>query len=237
MANVLIIAGKEVRTYFASPMAYIIAAFYVGLSGYFFGTSVSKPFAEAGVADYLIPSTLILTLWTPLVTMRLLAEEHKLGTLEMLLTAPVRDWEIVLGKYLASLVILTATVGLTLYYVVLLFWLGDPDPGPILTGYLGLLLYGAAALAVGLFASSLTGNQILAGTVGMSILLLLNYIQGAAAVVSGWPAQLLQAISLSSRYADFTRGLLDLSSVVFYLTFAAFFLWATVKTLESHRWR
>jgi ABC-2 type transport system permease protein len=237
MRHVLIIARKEVGTYFSTPMAYVIAAFYVGLTGYFFGTAVSKPFAEAGVADYLLPSTLVLTLWAPLVTMRLLAEEQKLGTLEMLLTAPLRDWEIVLGKYLASLAILAATVGVTLYYVLLLFCLGDPDPGPIVSGYLGLLLYGAATLAVGLFASSLTGNQIVAGTMAMSILLLLNYIQGAATVVTGWPAQLLQAISLSSRYTDFTRGLLEAPSVVFYLTFTVFFLCLTVKVLESHRWR
>jgi ABC-2 type transport system permease protein len=237
MSKILIIAGKELKAYFTSPMAYLIAACYVGLTGYFFGTAMSKPFAEATIVDYLIPSTLILTLWAPLMTMRLFAEEERLGTLEVLLTAPVRDWDIVLGKYLASLVILAATIALTFYFAGLLFWLSDPDPGPILSGYLGLLLYGAAALAVGLFTSSLTSNQILAGTLAMSILLLLNYIQGAAAILTGWPAGLVEAISLSHRFSGFSRGLIASADVVFYLTFTAFFLCCTVKALESHRWR
>src|SRR5665647_2427678 len=121
MKTVGTIAWKEIKTYFASPIAYVIAAFYVGLTGYFFGTAISKPFAEASCADYLIPSTLILTLWAPLITMRLFSEEQKLGTLEVLLTAPTRDWEIVIGKYLASLAILATTIAITLYYVLLLF--------------------------------------------------------------------------------------------------------------------
>ncbi len=237
MSQILTIAGKELKAYFTSPMAYLIAACYVGLTGYFFGTAMSKPFAEATIVDYLMPSTLILTLWAPLMTMRLFAEEERLGTLEMLLTAPVRDWDIVLGKYLASLVILAATIAATFYFAGLLFALSNPDPGPILSGYLGLLLYGAAALAVGLFTSSLTSNQILAGTLAMSILLLLNYIQGAAAVLSGWPARLVEGISLSHRFGGFSRGLIDSADVVFYLTFTVFFLCCTVKALESHRWR
>lgn len=237
MNKTFAIAGRELKAYFTSPMAYLIAACYVALTGYFFGNAASKPFAEATIVDYLIPSTLILTLWAPLMTMRLFAEEERLGTLEVLLTAPVRDWEIVIGKYLASLVILTATVAVTFYYAALLFCLSDPDPGPILSGYLGLLLYGAAALAVGIFTSSLTSNQILAGTLAMSILLLLNYIQGAAVILSGWPARLVEGLSLSHRFTGFSRGLVSSADVVFYLTFAAFFLCLTVKALESHRWR
>lgn len=237
MSKTLTIAGKELKVYFTSPMAYLIAACYVGLTGYFFGTAMSKPFAEATIVDYLIPSTLILTLWAPLMTMRLFAEEERLGTLEVLLTAPVHDWEIVLGKYLASLVILAATIAVTAYYAALLFGLSDPDPGPILSGYLGLLLYGAAALAVGIFTSSLTSNQILAGTLAMSLLLLLNYIQGAAAILSGWPGRLMEGLSLSQRFAGFSRGLIDSTDVVFYLTFTVFFLCLTVKALKSHRWR
>jgi ABC-2 type transport system permease protein len=231
------IAWKEIKTYFASPLAYVISAFFVGLTGYFFGTAISKPFAEASSADYLLSSTLILTLWAPLITMRLFAEEQKMGTLEVLLTSPLRDWEIVIGKFLASFAILAVMVAITLYYVLLLVLLGDPDPGPILTGYLGLLLYGMATLSIGVFASSLTSNQLLAGTMAMSVLLLLNFIQGAGAVVSGWPSQVLHYISLSSRFTDFTRGILDGSSIVFYLSFTGLFLFLTVKSLESQRWR
>ena len=109
----------------------------------------------------------MLVLLAPLLTMRLLAEEHKLGTSELLLTAPIRDWEVALGKFLASLFFFVASIALTLFYVALLYWVGNPDTGPILTAYLGLVLFAGAALSIGLFTSSITDNQI-------AILLLLN---------------------------------------------------------------
>ena len=237
MRNILAVAGKEVKAYFTSPMAYVVAAVFLAITGYFFVQAVSQPFAEASIRGWLVPSTFIFVLWSPVLTMRLLAEEQKLGTLELLLTAPVRDHEVVLGKFLASLAILKGTVALTLYYVVLLFWFGDPDLGPLLTGYLGLLLYGAATLAVGLMASSLTGNQIVAAVVGFGILLLLTLSDQAAAITSGLPSRILEGVSLTGHFSDFARGILDTNNVIYYVSVTVLFLFFTVRIVESRRWR
>lgn len=237
MRNVWLIAWKEVRTYFGTPMAYIIGSFFVALTGYFFVSSISVPFPEASPRGFLGPSAFVLVLWGPLITMRLFAEEQKLGTLELLLTAPVRDWEVVLGKYVASLVMLAGTLSLTLYYVLLLFWFGDPDPGPLFSGYLGLLLYGAAALAVGLFASSLTANQIVSAVMAVAFLFFLTLGQQASTIVGGLPSRILEGLSLTTHYEPFTRGIVDTTGVLYFLSLTALFLYLTTLNLESRRWR
>ena len=169
MSNALAIAWKESKSYFSTPTAYIVGAMFLVLTGIFFVDDVTGRNPEASVRGFVNWTSFFLLFLAPLLTMRLLAEEQKMGTLELLLTAPVRDWEVVVGKYLASLLTIVVTVALTLFYVFLLYWYGDPDTGPILSSYLGLLLHGAAALAVGLLASSLSSNQIVAAVVGMSI--------------------------------------------------------------------
>ena len=136
MRTVQAILWKEVQVYFSSPTAYIVALIFLSLTGFLFARDLSDPFPEASVANFLDGCALILILLAPAMTMRLLAEEQKLGTIELLLTSPVRDWEVVLGKYMASLVFLLAMIALTSYYVILLFVFADPDPGPIYSGYL-----------------------------------------------------------------------------------------------------
>ena len=176
MKNTLSIAWKETKTYFVSPMAYVIIAVYTALAAYYFVTSISGVLPEATIRGYIGPSTLIFVLLSPIMTMRLLAEEQKLGTLELLMTAPVRDYEIVLGKFLAALAGLISLLVPTVYLVILLTWFGTPDIGPVLSGYLGLILFGMATLSVGLFASSLSGNQIVAAVIAMGILLILSTV-------------------------------------------------------------
>ena len=237
MGNTMTIAWKETKTYFASPMGYVIAAVFLALTGYLFAQSVSAPFAEASIRGWILDATLLFTLWSPVLTMRLLAEEQKLGTLELLLTSPVRDFEIVLGKYLSTLVILVGTLALTSFYVLLLFLYGDPDIGPILAGYLGLVLFGAATLAVGVLASSLTSNQIVAAVVSFGILLLLTLLEQAADVTSGRTALILEQSSLTGHFRDFARGIIDSNNIVYYLTFISVFLFLTIRNLESRRWR
>ena len=161
------IAWMESKIYFSTPGAYVVSAMFLVLTGIFFVSDISAPFAEASVRGILNWASFFLAFLAPLLTMRLLSEEQKLGTLELLLTSPVRDWEVVLGKYLASYLILVATLALTLYYVLLLYIFGEPDTGPVLSGYLGLLLHAGAALAVGLLGSSLSGNQVVAAVVGI----------------------------------------------------------------------
>ena len=237
MRNTLAIAWKESRSYFSTPTAYVVGAMFLVLTGIFFVFDVTSPFAEASVRAIVNWASFFILFLAPLLTMRLLAEEQKMGTLELLLTAPVRDWEVVIGKYIASLLMLIATVALTVYYVILLYGFGEPDTGPVLSAYLGLFLHGAAALAVGLMASSLSGNQIVAAMVGMAVLLALSFLNRVANLVSGVAADVVNGLSLNAHFTDFSRGVVDTSNIVYYLSVAAVFLFLTIRSLEARRWR
>ena len=237
MKNTLFIAWKETKTYFVSPMAYVIMAVYSGLAAYYFVTSISGVLPEATVRGYIIPSTLIFVLLSPIITMRLLAEEQKLGTLELLMTAPVRDYEIVLGKFLAALSSLISLLIPTIYLVLLLRWFGTPDMGPIISGYLGLILFGMSTLSVGLFASSLSGNQVVAAVLAMGILLILSVIDLASNYVSGVFTDIVLQVSITSHFQDFSRGVVDTHDFIFYIIFTVFMLFLTVRSVESRRWR
>ena len=235
--NTFNIALKETKLYFGTPAAYIVGAMFLGLTGIFFVADVTAPFAEAGVRGIVEWASFFIIFLAPLLTMRLLAEEQKLGTLELLLTSPVRDWEVVLGKYIASFLILAAIVAVTLYYVVLLYSFGDPDTGPVLSGYLGLLLYGAAALAIGLLGSSLSSNQIISAVVGIAVLLMLSFVNLIADIVTGIASEVFNGMSMNEHIVDFSRGVIDTSSVVFFLSLTAIFLFLTIRSLETRRWR
>jgi len=231
------VAWKEIQVYFSSPTAYIVGMMFLALTGFLFARGLGGPLPEASLSDFFQGATIILLLLAPALTMRLMAEEQKLGTIELLLTSPVGDWEIVVGKYLASLAILVGTVGFTLYYTIMLVVFANPDPGPIYAGYLGLFLYGAAALSVGLLASTLTSNQIVAAVVAMGILLALYSIDFATGAVGGTASTVLSGMSIRSHFDDFDRGIIDTKHVVYYLSFTAFFLFLTIRALESRRWR
>ena len=231
------IAWKESKIYFSTPGAYVIGAMFLVITGIFFVADVTRPFAEASVRGIIDWTTFFMVFLAPLLTMRLLSEEEKLGTLELLLTAPVRDWEVVLGKYIAAYLILLATLSLTLYYVLLLYIFGEPDTGPVLSAYLGLLLLGSAALAVGLLGSSLSGNQIVAAAVGIAMLLLLSFVDRVADLVGGTAGDVLSGFSLNTHTADFTRGVIDTANVGYFLSLAAVFLFLTIRSLETRRWR
>ncbi len=235
--NTFNIALKETKLYFGTPAAYIVGAMFLGLTGVFFVADVTAPFAEAGVRGIVDWASFFIIFLAPLLTMRLLAEEQKLGTLELLLTSPVRDWEVVLGKYIASFLILAAILAVTLYYVVIIYSFGDPDTGPVLSGYLGLLLYGAAALAIGLLGSSLSSNQIVAAVVGIAILLMLSFVNLIADIVTGVASEIFNGMSMNEHIVDFSRGVIDTSSLVFFISLTAVFLFLTIRSLETRRWR
>ena len=235
--NTFHIALKESKIYFATPAAYIVGAMFLALTGIFFVFDVTAPFAEASVRGIVDWASFFVIFLAPLLTMRLLSEEQKLGTLELLLTAPVRDWEVVIGKYIASLLVLLAILAVTLYYTLLLYVFGDPDTGPVLSGYLGLVLYGSAALAVGLLGSSLSANQIVAAVVGIAVLLMLSFANRVGDLVTGVAAQVFNGLSMNEHIADFSRGVIDTTSVVFFLSLTAVFLFLTIRSLETRRWR
>ena len=237
MRIVQAVAWKEIQIYFGGTTAYIVGMIFLALTGFFFAQNLGVAFPEASLRGFYQWAPIILILMAPALTMRLLAEEQKLGTIELLLTSPVRDWEVVLGKYLASLVFLLATLALTLYYTILLIVFASPDPGPIYSGYLGLVLLAAAALSVGMLTSTLTSNQIVAAVVAMGILLALYFLDAASGVAGGVGSTLITEIGLNSHFEDFGRGIIDTKHIVYFVSLTTLFLFLTIRALESRRWR
>ena len=236
MNKIAVIAIKEFKSYQTSPMAYVVTAIFLLLTGFFFSSSPAT-YMETSIKGFLGAGGILLLLLASVLTMRLLAEERKLGTLELLMTAPVRDSEVILGKFLGSLGILAVMLALTLYYPILLIAFGDPDLGPIGTGYLGLFLLGSTALAIGLFASSLTSNQIVAAVVAGGILFALWSMGAAAAFLPEALREIINHLSLSFYFPDFIRGIIDTRGVVYYLSITALFLFLAVRSVENAKWR
>lgn len=234
MRNTITIASKEFKSYLTSPMAYIVIGIYLVVTGLFFGISAST-YDETSIRGFLSTWWVLLLLGAAL-TMRLIAEERKMGTLELLLTAPLRDSEVILGKFLGSLGILTVMLVLTFYYPILLFWFGDPDIGPIVTGYVGLFLLGCVTLAVGIFASSLTSNQIVSAVVAGGILFALWFLGVAASYLPQAAAETIGFFSLSNYFPDFMRGVIDTRGIVYYLSITVLFLFLAIRSLENSRW-
>lgn len=237
MRTIRAVAFKEIQIYFSSPVAYIVALIFMALSGFFFVRDLGNPFPEASLSNFFQGATFLLIPLAPALTMRLLAEEQKLGTIELLLTSPVRDWEVILGKYLASFVFLLFLLSLTSYYVILLLVFATPDPGPIYSGYLGLILYGAAALSVGILTSTLTSNQIIAAVVGTGLLVVLYATSFIGDVVTGVWATIFNQLGFTSHFNDFDRGIIDSTHIVYFVTVTALFLFLSIRALESRRWR
>jgi ABC-2 type transport system permease protein len=216
-------------------MAYIVIGIFLALTGFSFGSS-STTYSETSISGFLQIGSLLLLLLTAVLTMRLLAEERKLGTIELLLTAPVRDSEIILGKFLGSLGIIAVMLVLTFYYPTLLAVFGDPDIGPIATGYLGLFLLSCASLAIGIFASSLTSNQIVAAVVTGGILFGLWFLGSAADYLPSAMGNVIGYFSLSTYFPDFITGIIDTRGIVYYLSITALFLFLAIRSLENSRW-
>jgi ABC-2 type transport system permease protein len=239
----LAIAWKEIRGYFTSPVAYVVALMFVALTGYFFVRSVDSiltgaDFPEASLRETMTQISIFILPWlAPVLTMRLLAEEQKIGTIELLLTSPVRDWEVVLGKFLAAMTFFLVTLALTFWYVLMLEWRGNPDLGPLLSGYLGIILYGGAAISIGLMASSFTSNQIVAAVISLGILVLLTFLEVAANQVTGVTATIVGQMGMTTHFSDFVRGIIDTGNIVYYVSLMAVFLFLTVRSLETRRWR
>jgi len=236
--NVYFIARRELHAYFVSPIAYVVSAIYLAVMGGLFAFILY--YSHEATLRYLWlhgVSLLFLVLVTQILTMRLLADEQRQGTLELLLTSPLRDWEVIIGKYMASVCLLLVMVALTAYFPILLTRIGDPDLGPLLSGYLGYVLLGAALLAIGVFASSLTQNQIVAAVLGMGITLIL-WMSGALGDMMGDAAKGVVAyLPILDHYPDFVRGVIDTKDVIYYLSIVVLFLFFSTRVIESRRWK
>jgi gliding motility-associated transport system permease protein len=238
LRNIGILAAKEVGSYLAAPLAYVVTAVFLALTGTFFASYLAATaYSETTIEGFVEAGKYLTMLFAAVLTMRAIAEERKAGTWELLLTSPLADAEIVLGKFAGHLIILTGMLGLTLYYPILLAWLGDPDFGPMATSYLGLFLLGGASLSVGIFASSLTANQVVAVVVACGMLFALWFVGTAAAFAPGPLGKVLAYLSFSYHFADFDRGIIDTRAIVYFVSVSALFLYLAIRSIEAGRWQ
>jgi ABC-2 type transport system permease protein len=238
MSNVMTIAGKEFRSYFTSTIAYIFMVVFLVLTALlFFELQKFFVIGQATLRDFFGLVPIIFLFFVPAISMRMWAEERKLGTLETLMTLPVRDWEVVIGKFLASFFFLLITLALTFPLPVTVAALGHPDPGAMIGGYLGLILLGATYLAIGLWVSSLTENQIVAFIIS-AVACLILFIIGVdifLTAVPKWLVPFLKGIALGSRFNSIERGVIDLRDVIYYFSIIGFFLFLNVRSVEARR--
>ncbi len=255
MTGVLAILRKELIVYFTTPIFYLTGFFFLVLGGYFFYSNILyynllsyQGAQNPHLASYLTATQLVFRplygtlavvflMMVPLLTMRLLAEEKRSGTAELLFTFPLTDWAVILGKFLSALLIYAIFLVLTTLYPLSFAWVGRVDWGVIVSAYLGLLLLGGACLALGLFASSLTENQIIAAVTAFALLLLFWLLGWQQEVASSGSARFLAALSTMEHFDTFARGVIDTKDLIYYLSFIYFFLFLTKRQLESRRWR
>jgi gliding motility-associated transport system permease protein len=238
-STVWTLTRKEFSSYFQSTIAYIFITLFLVLAHWlFFWFGGFFTVGQATLRDFFYFIPWIFLFFVPAVTMRLWAEEKKLGTIELLLTFPVKDWEVVIGKFLAALGFLAVAVLLTLPLAITVIALGNPDNGALICGYLGCILLGASFLAIGLWASSITANQIVAFIVTVVICFVL-YVIGTPPVLGSVPHALVPFfanLSLSAHFDSIGRGVVDSRDVLYYLSIIVFFLFLNVRLVESRKW-
>lgn len=258
MSNVLAITGKELRSYFLSPIAWVVVGLFAMLVGLFYVTTLTyfiqasmqmdsmaamgQPQQPLNINQQLIRPlfmnmSVVALFVVPALTMRTYSEEKRSGTIELLLTSPLTDLQIIVGKFLGALAIYGLMLAVTFVHVGLLFWFGEPEWQSIASGYLGLLLMGGAFLSIGLFISSTTKNQIVAVVMTFSILLFLWLVSWFADSASPTMQAVLLHLSIIEHFDDFGKGVIDTTHVVYYLSFIAFGLFLTAKSVDTARWR
>jgi ABC-2 type transport system permease protein len=256
MRNVFIICRKELRSYFVSPVAYLLLAMFAVVFGFFFwnilgffvfrgmemqmrGQGFPMNVNEEVIRPLLSNVSVIGLFLIPMITMRLFAEEKRTGTIELLVTSPVTDMEVILGKWFAAMLLYGCMLLVTALNFAFLFKYGHPDWKPLVIGYLGLYLQAGALLAVGTFISTLTKNQIIAGAVTFAVCLMLwvlEWVSGGGFETAKW-AQVLSYMSVISHYESFAKGMLSSKDAVYYVTLIFFGLFLTARSMESLRWR
>lgn len=254
MTKIWVITEKEIKSYFSSPIAYGLMAFFAALSGFFFYAATAF-FVERGmeaqmsgrqfpmnvnewVIRPLLTNISVIGLFLiPMITMRLFAEEKSTGTMELLLTSPVTDLEIIVGKWLAALILYASILGISALQIAILFLYGRPDWKPVLVGYLGLLLQGGCLLAIGSFISTLTKKQIIAGGGTFAACLLLWVMDWVSAYNPSSFGKVISYLSVVAHFEPFSKGVLDTKDIIFYVSMIFFGLFLTSRAMESLRWR
>jgi len=255
MRNIWIICRKELRSYFVSPIAYLLLTMFGIVSGFFFWVYV-RGFVEYGmemqmrgqmfpmnvneqVIRPLLSNLAVIggLFFIPMMTMRLFAEEKRTGTIELLATSPIRDVEVVLGKWLAALTLYACMLAFTALDFAFLFRFGNPDWKPLAVGYLGLLLQAGALLAIGTLISTLTRNQIIAGVATFAVCVLLWVMSAVSEFEYSMWSRVLSYLSINAHFESFEKGLLEIKDAVFYVSMIFLGLFLTARSLESLRWR
>jgi len=248
------VVRRELYVYFSSPIAYVVLTIFLLLCGYFFYSAFAyfsivsmqtmrMPYAAGINVNEMVLEPLfsnmsvIMLLVMPLLTMRLFAEEKRSGTLELILSYPVREIELLLGKFAACLLVFCLMLALTGLYPLLILIYAKPDIGPIITAYLGLFLLGSAFIALGIMVSSTTENQIIAAAISFGALLMFWLIGWGQSFAGSGLGKILVHLSLLEHFDRFTKGLIDTRDIVYYISFSLFFLFLTLRSLESKRWR
>jgi ABC-2 type transport system permease protein len=255
MRNVLAIAQKELKSYFAGPIAYIAIGLWALLYGYFFVAILqffvrqSMQMGQMGqgpqsmnvnqqlIRPLLQNVTIMILFVMPMVTMRTYSEEKRSGTIELLLTSPLTDFQIIMGKFLGAMALYGVMLLVTTIQIGVLFIYGNPEWKPIVTAYLGLLLLGGCFISMGLLISSVTKNQIVAGMVTFAVFLLLWIITWIGSFSGPTVDQLTQYLSIIDHLDDFSKGVVDTKHVIYYISFITFGLFLTAKSVDSERWR
>ncbi len=255
MGNVLTIAHKEVKAYFESPIAYIVIGFFALIFGYFFvallsyfiGQSMQMQGMGGGapalninqhlIAPLFLIASVVVLFVLPSITMRTYSEEKRSGTIELLLTSPLTDLQIIMGKFIGAMTLWAAMLAVTVLHIGVLFIFGEPEIMQVLTVYLGMLLMGGCFISVGLFISSLTKNQVVAAMATFAVFLLLWVIDWVSSFTGPMMQQVLTYLSITQHLDDFTRGVLDTQHLVYYISFIAFGLFLTARSVDTERWR
>lgn len=254
MRNVWIIFSKELRSYFVSPIAYLLLTMFAVIFGFFFwnalgyfvyvgmesqmrGEMFPMNVNEQIIRPLLSNASVIGLFFIPMITMRLFAEEKRSGTIELLTTSPVRDMEVIVGKWLAALSLYVCMLFFTALNFAFLFRYGNPDWKPLAIGYLGLLLQAGCLLAIGTFISTLTRNQIVAGAATFGVCLMLWIFEWVSGYETAMWAKVLSYLSVTVHFESFARGVLELKDAIYYATLILVGLFLTARSMESLRWR
>jgi len=242
MANLVTITRREVESLFASPIFWVVTAGFLAFYGLVFAAYVGQPNpVQASMRPLLQLIGTVLLFVTPILSMRLLSEEQRSGTLELLMTSPVRDWQVVVGKWLSAFLALVAMMALTLVHALIMWNLSTKgmDVGPLLASYAGILLLGAALLALGTLTSALTENQVVAAFLGIMLVMVLWFLPFLAEVPGSDSTigKVMGYAGLSDHYMNFGYGLLDSRDWIYFLTLTIGALYIAARVLETRRWR
>lgn len=226
---------RELKSYFFSPIAYALIGLFILLSSIFF-LLINLGSQYADFSGNLSTMGFLLLFIVPILTMKILAEERKNGTEVLLVTSPASVTDIVVGKFLATFTVFLVMTAITFIYPIILAIFGKPPFAQLVGAYIGFILLGASFIAVGVFSSSVTENQVVAAIVGFVSLIIMWLMDSIAGYVGGIPAKVLSWLSLLSRYNDFYQGILNLSPIIYYLSFTAVFIFLTIQVIERRRW-